>query len=218
MAQNRPYSVSQYANNVDFIPEFVEGPFDIPFIKPEPYVEVNQWIPFNIAGVTQYKREERGVHFFVHDYYFENIWTRREKYAKMLKQYGVVLTPDYSPFTDWPIMVQRWNHYRKHLIGSWLQSIGCRVYPTVTWTDEKSYEWCFDGEPFRSTVAISSVGMMKSKENRRLFYKGYDKMMEILEPETIILYGVLPEHLDGNIVHVEPFTNRFKEMKKDDKS
>lgn len=216
MAQYRPHSVENYTNNVDFIPEYVEGPFDIPLIKPEPYVDVDQWLPFNMAGTTQYKRERRGVHFFVHDYYFENVWTRREKYGPMFKQYGAVLTPDFSPFTDWPIMVQRWNHYRKHLLGAWMQSIGCRVYPTVTWTDEKSYEWCFDGEPYRSTVAISSVGMMKNKNDIKLFLKGYDKMMEVLEPETIILYGKVPDGLEGNIVHVEPFYGRFKEMKYDD--
>ena len=86
MAQYRPHSVENYANNVDFIPEYVEGPFDIPLIKPEPYVDIDQWLPFNVAGATQYKREHRGVHFFVHDYYFENVWTRREKYREMFKQ------------------------------------------------------------------------------------------------------------------------------------
>lgn len=216
MSDKQKYAVTRFDNNVDFVPEFVEGEFDIPFIKPEPYVDNINWIPFNYASTRQYKREEFGIHFFVYDYYFNCIWNQRDKYANMLRGFKAVMTPDFSPYIDWPIMVQRWNHYRKHLIGAWMQDIGCRVYPTITWNDERSYEWCFDGEPYKSTVCVSSVGMMKSKELTRLFIKGYDKMMEVLEPETIIFYGQIPVECTGNIIPLTPFQERFKGVKKHD--
>lgn len=210
MSDNRPYSMSRFVNNVDFIPKYVEGDLQIPFIEPEPFVRAT-YVPFNMAGSVRYKREEKGIHFFIHDYQFEGLWSRRNKYADMLKQYKVVLSPDFSPYMDWPYMVQIWNHYRKHLLGAWMQEIGCRVYPTVTWTDEKSYAWCFDGEPFRSTVCVSSVGVMKQKRDRGLFLKGYDKMLEVLEPETILFYGTIPRECEGNIVPMDIYTNKFKE-------
>ena len=207
MSDRRRYAMEMFPNNVDFVPEYVEGPFEIPFIVPEPYVPV-EYIPFNYAGSTWYKREEKGIHFFLHDYQFEGLWSSRKKYEPMLKQFRTVLTPDFSPYYDWPIMVQRWNHYRKHLLGSWMQSIGCTVYPTITWSDERSLEWCFDGEPYRSTVAVSSVGVMKRKEDHSLFMRGWDKMMEVLEPTTILFYGTIPKECEGNIVPIETFQVR----------
>ena len=207
MSDRRQYAMEQFANNVDFVPELVEGPYQIPFIKPEPYVPA-EYIPFNEAGSAWYNRGEKGIHFFIHDYHFERLWNNKEKYAGMLKQFNAVLSPDFSPYIDWPFMVQIWNHYRKHLLGAWMQSIGCRVYPTVTWTDESSYRWCFDGEPYRATVAISSVGMMKRKEDKLLFMRGYDKMMEVLKPETILFYGSIPNECEGNIVPRETFQHR----------
>ena len=209
MSDNRKYAVSRYINNVDFIPRFVEGDFEIPFIRSAPYEEVSEYIPFNYASSTRSGRDKKGIHFFIHDYQFENLWVNREKYRELLKQYKVVLAPDFSPYMDWPIMVQRWNHYRKHLLGAWMQDIGCLVYPTVTWSDERSLEWCFDGEPMRSTVCVSSVGTMKRKEDRKLFMRGYDRMLEVLEPETILFYGSVPKECDGNIVEIDPFQKRY---------
>lgn len=208
MSDNRPYAISRFTNNVDFVPEYVVGDFEIPFIKPEPYVPAKEYVPFNLAGSTKNGRENKGIHFFIHDYLFENLWANRNKYSEMLKQYKVVLTPDFSPYMDWPVMVQRWNHYRKHLLGSWMQEIGCLVYPTITWSDERSLQWCFEGEPIQSTVCVSSVGMMKKKEDRLLFMKGYDRMLEALEPETILFYGSIPKECEGNIVEIETFQKR----------
>lgn len=216
MGEKRPYAISTYENNVDFIPEYVEGEFDIPFIKPEPYDEEVTFMPFNIARSLQYKRERYGIHFFIHDYQFQNLWIRREKYRHLLPEFKAVMTPDFSVYIDWPPMVQMWNHYRKHLLGAWMQSIGCRVYPTVTWGDESSYSWCFDGDPYRSTVCVSSVGRYKDKEMRKVFIDGYYKMMEVLEPEVIIFNGTIPDECIGNIVPMEAFTKRFKEMKEHD--
>lgn len=208
MSDERPYAISRYINNVDFTPEYVEGEFAIPFIKPEPYVPADEYVPFNLASTTRSNRDRKGVHFFIHDYLFESIWTHREKYRALLSQFKVVLSPDFSPYMDWPIMVQRWNHYRKHLIGTWLQDIGCTVYPTVTWSDARSLKWCFDGEPAHSTVCVSSVGMMKRIEDKALFMRGYDRMLEVLEPETILFYGSVPKECDGNIVMIDPFHKR----------
>lgn len=215
MGERRKYAISQFENNVDFIPEFVEGEMEIPFIRPAAYVEA-EYIPFNMAGSQWYKREEKGIHFFIHDYQFQRLWTHREKYAEMLKEFRVVLSPDFSIYIDWPVMVQRWNHYRKHLLGAWMQSIGCRVYPTVNWGDKSSYKWCFDGEPWRSTVCVSSVGRYKDPEQRRIFVHGYDCMLEMLNPETIIFNGTIPKECRGNIVPMNAFTKRFKEMRKND--
>lgn len=93
-----------------------------------------------------------------------------------------------------------------------MQEIGCRVYPTILWSDKSSYDFCFDGEPRHATVCVSSVGTQKYSETKRLFLSGYEKMMEVLEPETILFYGIIPKECKGNIIPIKPFQDRFKEM------
>ena len=209
MGERREYAISRFENNVDFIPEYVEGEFDIPLLKPESYDDDIVFIPFNEARSIQRNRGRYGIHFFIHDYQFQNMWSQREKYRSMLPEFKAIMTPDFSIYYDWPVMVQRWNHYRKHLLGSWMQDIGCKVYPTITWSDERSLEWCFDGEPYRSTVCVSSVGTQKRAEDKILFMRGYDRMMEVLEPSTILFYGKIPIECEGNIIPIETFQRKF---------
>ena len=51
------------------------------------------------------------------------------------------------------------------------------MIPTICWGDEDSYEWCFDGEPVGGTVAVSSVGILNSKEKIKHFIMGYEEMI-----------------------------------------
>ena len=207
------YAITQFENNVDFVPEYVEGEYNIPLLKPEPYKE-SIWIPFPHAGNFKHNRGDYGIHFFTYDYQFTGVWNARDKYKSMFQQFNAVMTPDFSLYVDWPLMVQMWNHYRKHLIGTWMQSIGCTVYPVVRWLDPSSYSWCFDGDPYRGTVCVSSVSMMRDKGLKKMFIDGYFAMLDVLEPETIIFYGQIPKECNtGNIIPIEPFCRNFKEVK-----
>ena len=55
---------------------------------------------------------------------------------------------------------------------------------------EETWDYCFDGIPKGSTVAIGTVASgLRKKENRRLFEEGFRKMIATLQPKTIIIYG-----------------------------
>ena len=58
---------------------------------------------------------------------------------------------------------------------------GINVIPTICWSDQKSFEWCFDGEPTQSVVAVSSVGTQNNKEKKQCFLDGYHEMVERLQ-------------------------------------
>ena len=77
--------------------------------------------------------------------------------------------------------------------------MGLTVIPSICWSDEDSFAWCFDGEPIGGTVAISSVGTQKAPEARRLFLLGYSEMIARLKPEKILFFGDVPEGCTGNI-------------------
>lgn len=187
------------------------GEYGTPLLEATEF-EKCEFIGFNYCRTCKDK-EGKGVHFFLDDYQFNRIWNQPNKYLPILQQFRYVMTPDFSMYTDFPKIIQIYNHYRKHWIGAYLQENGVDVIPTISWSIPDSYEWCFDGEPTNGTVAVSSVGTQKSKKAKELFIQGYQEMVRRLEPETIIFYGNVPEECMGNIVHVRTFQEKFKEAK-----
>lgn len=204
-------STRNYENLTKRIYEGV-GKYDIPRIEPAQFDPAKLFIDFN-AAMTSNNRSGTGVHFFIDDYRFNRIWTAPDKYIDPLRQYHCVMSPDFSTYADFPMAIQIYNHYRKHWMAAYWQEHGINVIPTISWGTEESFGWCFDGEPAHSIVAISSVGTQWGKESRELFINGYKKMVEVLEPETIIFYGTVPEECKGNIVRIRSFQEKFKEAK-----
>lgn len=185
------------------------GEYQIPQIKPCDYGSC-EWIGFNYAlGAPD--KAKKGVHFFLDDYQFIRLWSDPDRYLATLQQYAYVMSPDYSLFTDFPKPLQIYNHYRKHWLAAYWQQNGIKVIPTICWSNEESFAWCFDGEPRHSTVAISSVGTQNSPERKQKFLAGYEEMLYRLEPTQIIFYGTVPEECKGNIVKIKQFSEKFQE-------
>ena len=143
-----------------------------------------------------------GIHFFLDDYQFDRLWNRPAEYLDLLRKFKFVCSPDFSLFTDHPKAVQIWNHYKKHWLGAYWRSLGLMVIPTICWSDASSFEWCFDGEPVGSVVAVSTKGTQKDTKARELFYAGYCQMLKRLTPKTVLLFGKNPGALDGNVVEM----------------
>ena len=180
------------------------GAFDTPILLPVQLEKRILWTGFNCAKTTR-NRAMFGVHFFIDDYLFERAWNDPARYALLLKDFQAVMTPDFSLFTDYPKSVQIYNHYRKHLLGAYWQSMGMTVVPSICWSDHASYEWCFDGEPQGGTVAVSSVGTQKNPQTRDFFLDGYKEMLSRLQPSKVIFFGDVPQGCDGNIERHEAF-------------
>ena len=184
------------------------GEYGIPQIEPVAYEGGCDWIGFNYAKSTK-DCEGKGVHFFLDDYQFCRLWSNIDRYIPMLQRFRYVMSPDFSTYTDFPKVMQIYNHYRKHWCAAYMQEAGIQVIPTISWSTPDSYDWCFDGEPKGGTVAVSSVGCMNGKKKKELFLSGYDAMIEKLHPESIIFYGKMPEECKGNIVRIKSFSDRF---------
>lgn len=188
-----------------------DGKYEIPCIKPTLF-KINNFIGFNEALSS--KKTDVGIHFFLDDYQFNRVWNNPDKYINVLKKFKCVMSPDFSLYTDYPKVLQIYNHFRKHWLAAYWQYHGIEVIPTLCWSDEKSYEWCFDGEPQGGTVAVSSVGTQKKAETKRLFLNGYNEMIKRLSPEAIIFYGNVPDECEGNIIKIQAFQEKFKKERK----
>lgn len=186
-----------------------QGNYDIPVIKPVSIDEYPEFIGFNYA-MSEKHPQDKGVHFFVDDYQFTRLWNDPGKYLPLIKKFKCVFTPDFSLYTDYPNALQIYNHWRKHVLGAYWQSEGITVIPTIAWSGINSFRYCFDGEPVGGCVAVSSVGTQNNRTAKKLFLQGYEEMMKRLEPSTVVFMGKVPKECEGNIVHINTFSDKFR--------
>ena len=150
---------------------------------------INEWIGFNYV-MTDPDPEGKAVHFFIDDYQFERVWNNPDLYVDKLRQYACVTAPDFSLFTDMPLATQIFNHYRKHWCAKYWEDNGITVIPTLAWSLPESYEFCFEGEPTGSVIAVSTVGVMNNDEAQRIWKDGMSEAIKRLKPKAVIEYGV----------------------------
>ena len=118
--------------------------------------------------------------------------------------YGCLLSPDFSMYTDFPVAVQIMQAYKRHWVARFWQELGFTVIPTICWSTPASYEWCFDGEPHNSIVAVANIGCTRKPEVKALFDLGYSEMLKRLKPSKILFFTYQREGLDyeGNVEYI----------------
>lgn len=188
-------------NAVDL--ERVAGFYQIPTLEPTNYIP-DDLIGFNYVMSTD--RRDAGVHFFIDDYQFRRCYERPELYIEKLQEFPCVLTPDWSLYIDMPMAMKIYNVFRSRLFGQMCQDAGIQVIPTLQWADEDTFKFVFDGLPKHSTVAVSTVGVMKDKTAAEIWRNGMTEALKRLQPSTVILYGSeMPEFDYGKakVKHIE---------------
>lgn len=188
----------------------VAGKYDIPMLRPIKikHPEKYQLIAFDEAHLIPEKdRKKYIVHFFIYDYKFERVFTYLKKNTEYLRQFAAVIAPDFSQYIDMPRAMQIWNAWRCNFVAWWWQNEGLHVIPDAHWSDEYSYEYCFDGVPQGGAIAVSSKGIYV--EDKRLhkqqnqdtdeyaatqsrFKAGLFAMIEHVHPSQIIWIGSQP--------------------------
>lgn len=127
--------------------------------------------------------------FFLDDYQFERVWNRPRDYLKELKKYAAVLSPDFSLYLDMPMPAQLWNVFRSRVIAAFWQKNGIKVIPTIQWADERSFDYCFQCIEEGGTIAMSTVGVMRSNIGKEIFKKGAAEAVKRIKPKRVIIYG-----------------------------
>jgi len=177
---------------------------DMPVIQPQATPHIDSMLSVHDVRPTdlQASKTDVLVHFFKDDPRFEYLYEkpysdRAFSKLKQLAQYTAVCTPDFSLYPEMPYPVQLFQVFKNRWCGAHWQAVGLCVLPTVTWGDASSYAFCFDGLPTQAAVVVSTVGCTKSKQQ---FLAGYDKMLEVLQPQTILCYGTPFPEMQGNLI------------------
>ena len=146
------------------------------------------------------ENKKRGVHFFVDDYRFSGIYDNPERTIERYSQYAFLLTPDFSTYADMNLWRQLESVVKNRWVGAYWQSKGLTVVPTVSWSTSRSFDFCFDGIETHSIVAVSTLGCKKAKLD---FMRGYEIMLEKIQPELIICFGDPFHEMQGNLISID---------------
>lgn len=141
-----------------------------------------------------------GVHFFVDDYRFEDVYRHPRRTLDKFSQYAFLLTPDYSTYADMNPWRQIESVAHSHWCGAYWQSQGLKVALTMTWSTPSLDDVCLG---YVEHHAIVAVGMIGCKQNKTAFMRGYDAMLERVDPDAIICFGAPFEEMRGNLIVVD---------------
>ena len=137
--------------------------------------------------------EDVYINWYIDDYKFDSsrgIWHDYNFALKVIKHFAGVITPDFSTYQDFPYPIKIKATYKMRTFGYWLGKQGINVINNVRWGTEESFDYCFEGIPENSIVCIGTVGGGPRKlVDRKRFETGFYKMVEVLKPHTILVYG-----------------------------
>jgi len=178
------------------------GRYKIPVImKQDINLDCVDLMCYTKAKVGDIENTFKTMHFFTYDWLYDVVYDKADTVIEKLGQYYALLSPDFGLYSEMSPALQIYNTFRSRWCGAYWQSLGLRVIPTVEWADEQSYDFCFDGVEQGSVVAVATY----HRHNKKLFMKGYNKMLEVLKPSAIICYGDPFPEMKGNIKVISPY-------------
>ena len=128
--------------------------------------------------------------FYVDDYRLEGLWTKRKVYLRQLvdQNWRYLVAPNFSLWADDHPVRQQYNLLRSRELALEWQDAGLNVAPDLNWSDERSFEWCFDGIPHGCPVAYCQSRNIR-EDTSAAFLAGLREALRIVAPQTLVLYG-----------------------------
>lgn len=187
------------------------GKYQFPLL-PRSHVDLTGLRPVPFTSAQKEKHPKKCLcHFFTHDCEFEKVWNQPEKYFEMLRNFQYVCSPDFSVFSNMPLALQIWQVYRDRALSWWMSLHGVDIIPVAVWSGPESYDFCFDGLPDHSTLAVSTNGCF-SAAGKAAFRDGFREMVNRLHPEQVLIVGrELDTGTDCNIVYMPGQGQQVKE-------
>ena len=106
-----------------------------------------------------------------------------------------------------------WNCTRNRIMAYYLQCQGFNIIPVASWCNENDFDWCFDGLPQKSSIAISTNGCMSSPYGYKMFLRGVEELQRQKSPTNLIICGRPVEGISkySNVIYYPSYSQRWKE-------
>jgi len=194
----------------------IEGEYGFPKLPEQEFVPEGDVFPINYM-LSSKALESSWFHCFVDDYQFERLWRGYEKYIVYIRKCSGFIASDFSLYRDDSKNRQVWNCMRNRAL-TYAMIRDCPktpIIPTAGFGNEETWDWCFDGLPHHSTVAITTNGVLSELEAKRLFVGGIDALVKSICPSNIVVCGKYPQWLeqkypDINIIYVPNYNQLSK--------
>ena len=144
-------------------------------------------VPFDRAASSL--RPGDWLHGYVHDVRFYRFLSSAEKSYLKIDAAAGYIGADNSMYRDLPIAEQIHSCYLNRAIDYYLHSKGKPVVQNVSWGGWRSYDFCCDGVPENSTIAVSSYGCCRSVVEKSRFEDGFLFVVGRLRPYSVMIHG-----------------------------
>lgn len=155
------------------------------------------------------------IDMFNNDIVIEKFWKNPEKYLPLMKQAKGVIASDYSVMNGLLLTDNIYNIQRNRITAYMLEREKILSIPVASWYNEESFDWCFDGLPHHSVIAISSNGCLKGecKTAKQTFIKGVFELNRRKTPIAILICGPHLDELDSlsNVFYYKSYSQRLYE-------
>ena len=188
-----------------------------------PQLDPNQFIPENVISFNERnsvsKPEKHWLDFFIDDRHYESFWTYLKSRINSLKKFAGIISTDYSMLPEMLPGQRIWNCTRNRIVAYCLQKKGFNVIPVASWCSKEDFDWCFDGLPEKSSIAISSNGCLSTPYGRKTLLAGVEELQRQKSPSKIIICGRSLAELEkyDNIMYYPSFSQRMDERIKNGK-
>lgn len=182
-----------------------------------PQLKATQSIPHDVISFNERKGvnkpQNHWIDFFIDDSLFESFWNHPEQSFNNLKKFAGIVATDYSMYPELLPGQNIWNCTRNRIMAYYLQINNFNVVPVASWCNEDDFEWCFDGLPEHSSIAVSTNGCLSSEYGRQMFFSGVEELQNRKSPSHLIVCGRELSGLEkyGNVIYYPCFSQRWKE-------
>lgn len=173
-----------------------------------------QYVSFEARN--RFSGKECMLGFFLYDYKFNKpLWDRLEETTSLISHYETIIGPDYSLYlgSGWEVQ-NKYNIYKSRAITAYWQYCGLKVIPVATWGDAESFNYCFEGLPENSVIAVCGIGHDCTPWRHHLWCAAIAELVRQKHPTKILVYGGKPcfiESVSVKMVFIEDFiTKRFR--------
>lgn len=181
-----------------------------------PKISPTQSIPEDVISFNEWMAnghpEKYWVDHFVDDYRFNCVYSNCDRYLERYRKAKGVIGTDFSAYRNMPAYRRKDSVGKNRELDFYLQQNGIDVIPVVSYAYPRDFEWCLDGLPSNSSVAISTNGSMQNFVSHEMFIEGAIEVQKRLHPSHLIIAGGPVPELDalfGNIVYYPNFSQRL---------
>ena len=183
-----------------------------------PRIHPTQALPKNMISISEFlTRKDRssfGVDHFSPDEHFERIYNNFDKYIPYYREAKCVIGTDFSAYRNMSRFERKYNIGRNRTIDYCFQMNNIDVIPVASFAYMEDFEWCLDGLPHNSSIAISTNGSMTNLISYDTFINGAIELQKVLCPTHLVICGGPVPELDElfkNIIYYKNYSQRLQE-------